>query len=165
MMHQLVPHIIKPMPSVMDLAYTLSKRQSNHAWVAAIPARTMSELANWVQAPAHRSTHSSKCPTTQVRLRRSGGTVACHGPGTHYHIAQSSAKPSTRADEILKLLCVSGAPHQSCRKALPGCKYIFLAHTEKGEGIASCLLSCSDELEPAVCSSGLEYACDLSARH
>lgn len=62
MMRRLAAHIVEPMPSVADLAYTLSERRSKHAWVAAIPARTVSELVDRLQEPARKPSHSTKRP-------------------------------------------------------------------------------------------------------
>lgn len=101
MMRRLAAHIVESIPSVADLAYTLSERRSRHAWVAVIPARTVSELADRLQEPARKPSHSSKRP----RL----GFVF-NGQGAQWHAMGRELIPAYPvfgqaihvADEILK---------------------------------------------------------------
>ena len=61
-MRRLAAHIVETIPSVADLAYTLSERRSRHAWVAVTSARTVIKLVDRLHEPLRQPSHSSKRP-------------------------------------------------------------------------------------------------------
>lgn len=103
MMRRLAAHIVETIPSVADLAYTLSERRSRHAWVAVTSARTVIELVDRLQEPLRTPSHSSKRPRLGFVFNNQG--AQCHAKGRELILAYPVFRQAIHAaDGVLSCL-------------------------------------------------------------
>jgi len=101
MMDIFATHVGTTKPSVSDLAYTLAHRRSMHAWVAAVRARTIDELAERLRDPLIKPSSTSKRP--RLAFVFNGQGAQWHAMGRELIDAYPVFGRSIQeADEILK---------------------------------------------------------------